>query len=873
MKRTFFLFLGASMYCSSYGQKPVLQLNSYKSWPEVTTGDLSNNGKYAFYQIRNYPVSQNTFVLKSTTGKELLSLLNLSDAKFSKNSRYLIGKLPNDTLFIYNLPKRSQKKIAGIGSYELLMIGKQEKLIWKGINESFNVSDFNGNQVYSWTKVNQYKFSPTGHKLLIEQQDTGTPKKVICRWIDTATGKEKLIYEGASSSNVIFDGEGEQAAFIVNIDGGNSIYYYKEGLDTAIVLADQNSAGIENGLAIETGEYWAFSKDGERIFFSLKENITKNKTENPNLEIWSYEDAYLRSFYNGNRGNEIKERHYLSTVSLNAKNVKQLIYGKQRIVGNSLKFNTDTLFLVQSSFGVNTEEWNPNSRASYYLCFTKTGKLVPLEINRSKAILTWNVSPNGKYVVYFDPVKQSYIAYDCILKNKINISEAVTAKFTEYYRLHYPNPEEYPVGIIGWLKNDEALLVNTTYDVWKLDPTGISQVKNMTNWVGEKTKTVFFPANEKRGETISSDKLLLSAFNTQTKDYGFYELDAVGNQGLQLLSMASRYTGDLDVVYTQLNSVDFLIAKNKKGYLLRWQKTDQFPNYFYSKDLKTFKTLSDVQPQKGYNWLTAELCNYKDSLGNTYQGIVYKPEDFDPKKKYPIIFNIYETKSNQLNTYYNPELVGADFNIPLLVSNGYLVFLPDIRGEIKYSGDAALRSIVSATDYVSQFPWVDTKKMAVVGHSVGGFETNFIITHCNKFAAAISGAGVSNMINVATDLWGSGENRQWFAQNSAYMTASPLNDDLDTYIRNSPMLQAKQLNTPVLFMHNDGDHSVNVQQTQSFFIVLRSLQKTAWWLKYKGQGHGVTGEKNQLDFNIKVWSFLDYYLKDKPMPEWMKEHI
>lgn len=859
---------------NGFGQKPNLQLESHKSWPEVTGGMLSNNGKYAFYEIRNYPITQNTFVLKATTGKEILHLLNLRDAKFDDNSQYLLGKLSNDTLLIYDLQKGLSNKLSGVGSYELLKLGKKQKLVLKTITNVLSICDLTGKQLYSWPKVNQYKFSFYGYKLLIEQQENDTTefKSVVCKWIDTDNGKERLIYRGLPVSDVIFDSAENQAAFMVNTDGHNSIYHYTEAMVRAELFIEQTSVSIDNSKTIETGNYWAFSRDGKCIFFSLQENIEKN--EGVNLKVWSYQDAYLKSFYDGHLGKKLHERQYLTVAIIENKHITQLTKGNQRLLDGSLKFETDSICLVEMSNGPETEEWNPNSQSLYSLCYTRTGNLVPLELYPRQTLHPPVISPTGKYIVSFIPTLKNYLCYDVNLGIKKIISGQVQQSFIAYDKIHYPKPENYVVGITGWLNGDQTILINTTYDIWKVDPKAILPSINMTNGIGEKYKTVFYLADEEVGGAVGiNGKIMLSAFDTRTKDYGVYQLDVKGKQGLKKISMGQRYSRHMQDVYTQLSKEDFLVTNRGGGYLLRSEKADQYPNYFYSKDMKAFTALSNLQPQKAYNWLTSELCTYKDSIGNEFQGVLYKPENFSPNKKYPVVFNIYETKSNLLNEFPTPGLVGVDFSIPLLVSNGYLVFLPDIRGKLKFSGDAALKSVLAATDYLSNFSWVDTKKMALAGHSFGGYETNYIITHTNRFAAALSGAGISDMISFSTGLWGFGNSQDWMARYSYLMMGNTLSDDPETYIRNSPILNAKDLNTPTLFMHNDGDGNVNYLQTQSFFIVLRSLQKPVWWLNYKNQGHGVGGEKNQLDFNTKTWQFFDHYLKDKPMPAWMKEHI
>jgi dipeptidyl aminopeptidase/acylaminoacyl peptidase len=337
--------------------------------------------------------------------------------------------------------------------------------------------------------------------------------------------------------------------------------------------------------------------------------------------------------------------------------------------------------------------------------------------------------------------------------------------------------------------------------------------------------------------------------------------------------MGNRYSGQIKNVYTQLVSPDFIKAKHTSAYLIKWEDVNHAPNYFFSSDLNNYTVLSDVQPQVRYNWLKAELHSYKDSLGKLYQGVLYKPDNFDSSNTYPVIFNIYEEKSNLLNSFPNAAMSFGACSIAFLVSNGYLVFLPNIKKENpKYVGESVLRSVIAAADHLKKFKWIDQNKIGIIGESTGGFETNYIITHTNRFAAAISAAGVSDMISHATMLrYGNAHINS--LSGYGYMMGATLPEDPSAYIRNSPILEADQVQTPLLLLHNFGDDAVDYRHSQSFFIVLRSLQKKVWWLNYKNEGHALLNFNDRLDYHTRAYEFWNYFLKNKKEPEWMREHL
>src|SRR3569833_2197433 len=111
---------------------------------------------------------------------------------------------------------------------------------------------------------------------------------------------------------------------------------------------------------------------------------------------------------------------------------------------------------------------------------------------------------------------------------------------------------------------------------------------------------------------------------------------------------------------------------------VRRQNASQAPNWFVTTNGNNFTPVTDVQPQEKYNWLTAELVRWNTFDGRPGLGILYKPDNFDGTKKYPVILQYYEQKSDQLREFHSPAWSVDEMNIPYYVSQGYLVFVPDI---------------------------------------------------------------------------------------------------------------------------------------------------------------------------------------------------
>jgi dipeptidyl aminopeptidase/acylaminoacyl peptidase len=198
--------------------------------------------------------------------------------------------------------------------------------------------------------------------------------------------------------------------------------------------------------------------------------------------------------------------------------------------------------------------------------------------------------------------------------------------------------------------------------------------------------------------------------------------------------------------------------------------------------------------------------------------------------------------------------------------------MPNIYLETNKPGESALRSILAAANYLKQMTWIDSTKMGIVGHSRGGYETDYIITHSNKFAAAVSGAGISNLVEYYNTRNGmGGESNHNYVRSQMIMSAG-LEEIPNLYNENSPILSVKGVTTPLLLMHNESDYTVPVTQSTELFVQLRSQQKPVWLLQYEGEDH-IVQHQNAVDFQNKVKDFFDHYLKGKPIPAWMNNPI
>ena len=411
------------------------------------------------------------------------------------------------------------------------------------------------------------------------------------------------------------------------------------------------------------------------------------------------------------------------------------------------------------------------------------------------------------------------------------------------------------------------------YDIFLVNLLGRYSPINLTNGYGYKNgiQFRFIESNENKKIRINQS-IILNAFNLNDKNSGFYRLTLRRHPfNPDSLTLGQYlYTG---IGIKEVNLEEPIKAKNANIYIVRRMRADDSPNYYYTSDFKTFTQLSSVYPENKYNWITSELITWETKDNVKCQGILYKPANFDPQKKYPVIFHYYEQISDRLHAFLDPAASSSSINIPYYVSNGYLIITPDIHYKLGYPGLSTYNSIVSAAQYISQFPWVDSTKMGLQGESFGGYETLYIISQTKMFAAASAASGLGNFISAYGSLKMDGESRQSIYEVGQSRVGYTPWERQQLYLENSPLFYADKIVTPVLLNNNEKDPQVPFSLGVEFFTALRRLGKKAWMLQYDGQGHWISDKKAALDYTIRMKQFFDHYLKEQPAPLWMTKGI
>ena len=277
----------------------------------------------------------------------------------------------------------------------------------------------------------------------------------------------------------------------------------------------------------------------------------------------------------------------------------------------------------------------------------------------------------------------------------------------------------------------------------------------------------------------------------------------------------------------------------------------------------------------GVKKIAKKQLYYKGVNNEDLQASLFLPSDFDSKKKYPVVLWIYEKQQEFTDKYLVPTFKNRrGFNARLLLESGYMVLIPDIDYDNKGAGLSALECINNVLDELAKFEQVDMKKIALMGQSFGGFETNFIATQSNRFAAFISGASPSDIIHM-----GNSYNYNFHApdyyriEDGQFRMQDSFERNKQKYFNNNPLYHVSKVNAPILLWTGTEDKNVDQEETRTFFSVLRKYRKTVIALFYKGEGHTITQYPAQYDYTLRMLDWYDCFLKDKKNIPWIDKQM
>jgi Prolyl oligopeptidase family len=867
MRKNMLFLMAGCILCHTicFCQKPALTEANLKSWPWLIKGSVSNDGRYAAYFVRLRTEDVRCHLhLKEVNGSFSIEAMVVGyGAKFTEDSRQFLYVNTGDSLVTVDLATRSLSFTPGVAFFEIPKKGGLPLVAWQTKDDSLVLQNRVTGARSVYAHVADFSFTDEGKELRVSLRQGDD--SVSVRRINLETGQSSVFYQGKGILKQVTDVTGSKMAFLVGADWDDpqiALWQYdpQKG-STATKLVDATTAGMQGcSLGWDRLQY---SPAGDRLFFGLRrppENVRKDPHSAP-VDVWNYKDEYLQSDQVGDPSVE-KNRTYLAVVS--GSGVLRLEQEREGFFSARLNDGSNDDYMLTATRKNNKEGLRfARERPDVYLVKTRDGSRISLVRQLLNAPVSF--SAGGKYVVWYDSVKENFNFYDIGTRTIRTIASPVVSAEHGMYD-----------GSWRWLEGDKGVLMYGRYDIWLVDPKGEKPPVNVTNGYGTRNKIILRltdPANSVGAVVKPGETLLLNGFNVENKDNGFFHktLDVAGDPEQLSMGHYLRYSKAITPIYPE---ADIFLDKASEGnsWLLVRSRSDAFPNLEVTIDFRTFTRISDLAPERNVNWLTSELVRWKTFDGRPGTGILYKPEDFDSTKKYPILFYLSGQGSDHLHLYPVADWTYTRINIPWFVSRGYLVFCPDIQYSGGDPGKGIYNYVVSAAEMLKSRPWVDGNRMGMQGSDFGGFEVNLLVTKTKLFAAAASVAGATDMISQDGEAGfgdGTGQAETEFGR---YGMQVPVVENLPIYIRNSAVLGADKVMTPLFLMHCKKDDADPWAQGVEFFSSLRWLGKTAYLLQYDDPRRWADAPP-VIDYTRRLTQFFDHYLKGAPEPKWMAEGI
>ena len=861
-----------------------LTIDDLVTWQRITDREISDNGKWVACKMEPWE-GDATVYLYAAQGQETATFSPADKFAFSASSGYLVvtqtpgkstvdslkilktkeDKMPMNTLVIYSVAGKKETidslktfKLADEADWIAYQRGRKDSTLY--------VRSLDGSKTFQFPTVTDFQFAKKSGMLYYTSAAEGEAGIFT---LNPEKGSPALIKEGKGVfKQTTFDEKGERLAFLYCADKDSSYkalsLWLSEHNAPAKEIATRGNRAFPAEWVINENGMLQFSKSASRLFFGTspepRQKDTTQLAENrPNVQVWSWDEPVQYTVQNYNKEKDLK-KSYQAVYNLGNGSIFQL--ANEELPNIQLGNEGDAaLALLSTSRPYSLSSmWEARTRSDYYTVSLDNGErkqIAQADYGR------FRLSPQGKYAYWYGETDSCWytIALAEGKRYRLTTPESFPAWDEENDVPNHP----YAHGAAGWTANDQNLLIYDRYDIWKFDPTAATSPINLTV-NGRKEKLSYrLEQLDKEARFIDLGKpQLLKGFNEATKGYGFYNARLSAPAAPKTL-LAGNY---------MLRSINK--AKNTDDVIYTMETFQQYPDIHYSTLAfkKSVQLTHGDKQQEGFIWGTAELVSWISLDGRPLEGVVYKPANFDPNKKYPMMVNFYERNSETLYNYRMPEPHRSTIDYHLYNSNEYVIFNPDIRYVDGYPGESCYNCLMPGITMMIAKGYINEKGIGAQGHSWGGYQVAYLATRTNLFSAIESGAPVVNMFSAYGGIrWGSGMARSFqYEHTQSRLGATPWSSPL-RYLENSPLFTMDKVQTPILIMHNDADGHVPWYQGIEYFVAMKRLGKPCWLLNYTGEPHWPMHMANRIDFQRRMFQFFNHYLKNDKMPKWMSEGV
>ena len=582
---------------------------------------------------------------------------------------------------------------------------------------------------------------------------------------------------------------------------------------------------------------------------SLRESLK----DPANVEVWHAKDIDILPLQ---KKQETRDKNKSQTAAWWLADHKLVILGEKRFDRVALCEQQKWAIGYDNSPYEELKRFGPTLN-DLYLIEVRTGAQTKI-VERNKA--AFPSSPNGRYIPYLRD--QQFWLFDVETKEHRELTSTLGVAFYDTTD-DTLTAEKRPWGVAGWTKPADHLLLYDEFDIWAFPMDQSAAPWRLTQGREEKVRhrrLVLDPVDEPW--VIADQPMYLSLYGDRSKKFGIGKLVLADRQG-----QADR------LVWKDQNIGRLQKAKDSDTLAYVEQAANVSPNVWVGNaSLSDARIVTDTNPfLQQYAWSRAELINYTNDNGVELQGALYYPAGYEPGKQYPMIVYIYEERAQGLHNFTVPS-ERRPYNNATFTADGFFVFEPDIVYRPQNPGLSAVECVVPAVKKVLETGMVDSKRIGLIGHSWGAYQTSFIVTQTDLFAAGIAGAPLTNMMSMSMSIyWNSGQTDAWIFHESQGRMNRPFWQDVETYIKNSPIFSIEQMKTPLLIAFGDQDGAVDFNQGVELYNAARLAGKQFVMLVYPGENHGLAKKENQVDYHYRIREWFGHYLRGDEPAKWIVE--
>ncbi len=613
-------------------------------------------------------------------------------------------------------------------------------------------------------------------------------------------------------------------------------------------------AAFPEGMVLSELAGLRWNEGSTMLFTGVKEqreSVEESDDPQADVDVWHYRDVRVQSVQMRQAGRD-RNFTWASVVHLDGPRFLRLAEGDIR----SVTFTDD------GRWGIGRDQtpyegmitWG-GSKADYYRIDTATGEKTLMVENLGR---TMGISPDGDWYLY---LQEEHVRVR-------NIETGAETDLTELSGIDFVNrqddhPYELPAyGVAGWSENGRMVLLNHRFDIWALPLQG-GEAVNLTGGNGEGEQIRFRLVRlDREEETIDlSEPMMLSAYGEWTKKSGYFRMERGGMPQ--------------PVIWEDRNIGRIVKAEHADRIIYTVQTFEQFPDYWVSGlDFSNRRQVTEANPQQSeYRWGRRILVDFENSRGVRLQATLALPAGYREGQRYPMLVYHYEKMSQQHHSYSMPTYDDRP-HMSEYASDGYLVLQPDIVYVEGHPGDSAMDCVGSAVRKVIELGYADPARIGLQGHSWGGYQSSFMVTQTDLFAAVVTGAPPTNLVSFYNTLYkSSGTVQQGIMEVGQVRMGTTPFEDFDLYLSQSPIHHTGDITTPFLILHGTEDGAVDWMQGLEYYNMARRQGKEVILLSYPGEGHHLGRKENQIDFQIRMKQFFDHYLKGAEAPAWMTDGV